>query len=48
MVLVHLVGVRIPEGHGDLAERLNATVLKTVIRENVSGVRIPESPLIDP
>jgi len=29
---------------GDLAEWLNAMVLKTVIRESVSGVRIPESP----
>ena len=29
---------------GSLPERLNGTVLKTVILERVSGVRIPELP----
>ncbi len=31
--------------NGGLAEWLNATVLKTVLRETVTGVRIPEPPL---
>ena len=30
--------------HGEMAERLNAAVLKTVERESVPGVRIPLSP----
>ena len=30
--------------NGGLAERLNATVLKTVLRGTVTGVRIPEPP----
>ena len=32
--------------HGDLAERLNAPVLKTGDRETGPGVRIPQSPLL--
>ena len=31
-------------GYGEMAERLNAAVLKTVERESVPGVRIPLSP----
>lgn len=31
--------------NGGLAERSNATVLKTVLRGTVTGVRIPEPPL---
>ena len=38
------VQVRNEAQTGDLPEWLNGTVLKTVIRETVSGVRIPESP----
>ena len=30
--------------HGEMAERFNAAVLKTVERESVPGVRIPLSP----
>jgi hypothetical protein len=30
--------------HGGLAERSNAAVLKTALREIVTGVRIPEPP----
>ena len=31
---------------GELAEWLNAAVLKTVIDVSLSGVRIPDSPLV--
>jgi hypothetical protein len=37
-----------PDYNGGLAERLNAPVLKTGLRESVTGVRIPEPPLIGP
>ncbi len=33
-----------PDCNGGLAERLNAPVLKTGLRESVTGVRIPEPP----
>ena len=37
-----------PDYNGGLAERLNAPVLKTGLRESVTGVQIPEPPLIGP
>ncbi len=37
--------IRHPVFHGEVAERLNAAVLKTAKLARASGVRIPPSPL---
>jgi hypothetical protein len=42
--ILHITTTQQVDKHGGLAERSNASVLKTDLGENLTGVRIPEPP----